>query len=92
MQTYIFRVVIEPDGDRWHAYCPALEEYAAATWGYTEVEAHKNIHEVIHMIVDELLEDGKPIPEFSEEDVQILSEPRVLVTLPCQLIMPSSEA
>jgi hypothetical protein len=30
-----FTVVIEPDEDRWHAYAPALSQYAAATWGST---------------------------------------------------------
>ncbi len=24
MKTYIFKAVIEPDDDRWAAYCPAL--------------------------------------------------------------------
>ena len=60
MKTYIFGVVVEPDEDRWHAYCPALEKYAATTWGYTEEEAFENIGEVVQMIIEELLEDGKP--------------------------------
>jgi predicted RNase H-like HicB family nuclease len=64
MKTYIFRVVVEPDEDRWHAYCPALEEYAAATWGYTKEEGLKNIQEVVQMVIEELIEDGEPIPEF----------------------------
>lgn len=81
MKTYVFRVVVEPDEDRWHAYCPALERYAATTWGRTEEEAHKNIHEVVQMIIDELVEDGKPIPELPEEDVEVFSEPRVMVTV-----------
>ena len=33
MKTYVFRVVIEPDEDRWSAHCPALHTYGAATWG-----------------------------------------------------------
>lgn len=32
MKTYVFRVVVEPDEDRWHAYCPALEDKGGATW------------------------------------------------------------
>lgn len=24
MTTYIFKVVVEPDEDKWSAYCPAL--------------------------------------------------------------------
>jgi Uncharacterised protein family (UPF0150). len=30
----------------YHVHCPALEEYGASTWGYTEKEALKNIREV----------------------------------------------
>ena len=60
MKTYTFKVVVEPDGDRWHAYCPALEQYGAATWGYTEEEALRHIQEVVQMVVDELREDGVP--------------------------------
>ena len=39
MTTYTFRVVVEPEEDRWRAYCPALEAQGAATWGYTQEEA-----------------------------------------------------
>jgi len=77
MTTYIFRVVVEPDGDGWHAYCPALLQYAAATWGNTKEEALKHINEVVHMVIDELIEDGEPIPE----DVQVSEEPLVSVTV-----------
>ncbi len=80
-RTYIFRVVVEPDEDRWFACCPALEKYAAATWGYTREEGLKNIQEVVQMIMEELAEDEKSIPEFPEDEVQILSEPRVIVTI-----------
>ncbi len=47
-----------PDEDGWHAYCPALQAYGAATWGDTEEEAYKHIHEVFKMIVEELREAG----------------------------------
>jgi hypothetical protein len=33
LKTYTFKVVVEPDEDRWHAYCPALERQGASTWG-----------------------------------------------------------
>lgn len=77
MKTYVFRVVIEPDEDRWSAHCPALYKYGAATWGNTQEEALKHIHEVVQMVVEELLEDGEPIPE----DLQVSQEPLVAVTL-----------
>ena len=75
------KIVIEPDGDRWHACCPALEQYGAATWGNTEGEALKHIQEVVQIVIDELLEDGEPIPEASGKGVQVFSEPQVMVTI-----------
>lgn len=77
MTTYIFKVVVEPDEDKWSAYCPALEKEGAATWGNTEEEALQHIQEVVQMIVQELLEDGAPVPE----DVMVSKEPLVSVTL-----------
>ncbi|MBF0564734.1 MAG: type II toxin-antitoxin system HicB family antitoxin [Nitrospirae bacterium] len=61
-QTYTFTVVVEPDEDQWFVYCPALRSEGAATCGRTEEEALKNIREVLEMIVDELIEDGKEVP------------------------------
>src|ERR1035441_786070 len=43
MKTYSFRIVVEPDGERWHAFCPALVGHGGATWGNTQQEALKNI-------------------------------------------------
>ena len=81
MKTYTFKVVVEPDDDRWHAYCPALEQYGAATWGNTAAEALKHIHEVVQMVVEELAEDGIPLPEGPKEDVEVLPDTRVAVTV-----------
>jgi len=81
MKTYAFKVVVEPDDDRWHAYCPALEKYGASTWGNTREEAFKHIQEVIQIIVEELIEDGEAIPESPKEEVEIFPESRVAVTV-----------
>ena len=81
MKTYSFKVVVEPDEDRWHAHCPALEAYGAATWGNTEEEAYKHIQEVVEMIVEELKEDGIPIPESPKEDVEVLPDTRVAIAV-----------
>lgn len=81
VKTYTFKVVVEPDEDRWHAYCPALERYGAATWGDTEEEAFRHINEVVQMVVEELIEDGEPIPEGPEEEVAVFSDARVAVTV-----------
>ena len=76
MKTYVFGVVVEPDEDCWSAYCPALEGYGAASWGYTREEALKNIHEVVEMV-----EDEEPIPERLSEEVSVSSGPRVIATI-----------
>ena len=81
MKTYVFRVVVQPDEDRWAAYCPALEKYAAATWGYTREEALKNIQEVVELVLQELVEDKEPIPEEPSDEVFVSAEPRVAVTI-----------
>ncbi len=79
LKTYTFKVIVEPDEDRWHAYCPVLEKYGAATWANTEEEAYQHIQEVVRMVVAELLEDGEKLPEGSDE-VGVL--PGVQVAVP----------
>jgi predicted RNase H-like HicB family nuclease len=81
MKAYSFKVVVELDDDRWHAYCPALEQYGASTWGSTEEEAFKHIHEVVRMIISELAGDGIALPESPREDVEVLPDTRVAVTV-----------
>lgn len=81
LRSYVFRVVVEPDEDRWFAYCPALKKYAATTWGYTRQEALEHIREVVDMIVAELIEEGKLIPEEPRTDVFVSKEPQVAVTI-----------
>jgi predicted RNase H-like HicB family nuclease len=69
MKTYDFKVILEPDEDfdgnplGWHVYCPALKKLGGSTWGETREEALKNIGEVVHMTVQEFMEEGKPLPE-----------------------------
>jgi predicted RNase H-like HicB family nuclease len=60
--TYTFRVLVEPDENAWHAYCPALQGYRAATWGASREEALRHIHEVVGMVGAELVEDGEDLP------------------------------
>lgn len=81
MKTYTFKVIVEADADRWHAYCPALEEYGASTWGNTAEEALQHIHEVVQMVVEELTEDGIPLPEGPKGNVEVYPDARVAVTV-----------
>jgi len=59
-EEHIFEVVIEPDEDVYHAYCPILK--GCRTWGHTEEEALKYIQEAVELYVIDLIEDDKPIP------------------------------
>jgi predicted RNase H-like HicB family nuclease len=81
MKTYTFKVAVEPDEGGYHAYCPALRHLGAVTQGATEVEALANINEVVQIIVDELREDGQPLPEVSTDDVEVFDGTRVAVTV-----------
>lgn len=68
-KSYIYRVTIEPDEDRFYAEIPALP--GCYSWGYTYEEALKSIKEAAELWVETLAEDGEPIPE---EDVEVLRQ------------------
>ncbi len=48
-------------------------------------EALKNLNEVLHMIVQELIEEGKPIPEGPADQVEVIEvskdTPRIAITV-----------
>lgn len=71
MRQYVFEVIVEPDEDRWHAYCPALESQGAATWGGSRDEAIAHIREVVQMVVEELVADGIPVPDNTQNAVYV---------------------
>ncbi len=91
MKTYNFKVVVERDEDfegnpsGWHAYCPALQKVGGATWGETRAEALRNINEVVRMIVQEFVEEGRPLPEGPADAVGVEEipeeQPRIAVTV-----------
>ncbi len=70
MTTYTFKAIIEPDEDRWHAYCPALVERGGATWGETREEALANLEEVVRMVVASMVEHGEPMVRNSAETMR----------------------
>lgn len=74
--TYAFSVVLERDEDVWHAFCPALREHGAVTWGQSRDEALRHIREVVEMVVHELLEDSVPVPAQAEP----IEEPSVIIS------------
>jgi predicted RNase H-like HicB family nuclease len=81
MRTYTFNIVVEPDEDRWHAYCPALHGKGAATWGHTREEALRNIEEVVRLVMESMVEHDEQLPESLRGEVEVTVEPRVAVTL-----------
>lgn len=90
MKTYTFKVVLETDEDAqgnpaWHAYCPALVGIGGATSGRTPEEALNNINEVVRMIVQEFIEEGRPLPEGPAEYVEVAEiskeQPSIAVTV-----------
>lgn len=91
MKIYNFKVVLERDEDfdgnpsGWHAFCPALKAIGGSTWGETRDEALKNISDVVHMIVQEFIGEGKPLPEGPQDSVDVVEvsqqEPRIAITV-----------
>ena len=77
--TYRFKVIVEPDGERWYACCPTLVASGGATWGYTRSEALRNIQDVVRMVVDSMVEHGEAPPSEPPDQVQVLTEPQVAV-------------
>jgi predicted RNase H-like HicB family nuclease len=83
VKSYTFKVVIEedvfPDGSvGYFASVPALEQLGAATQGKTRQEAMQNLQEVLHLLLEELLAEGKSIQRAA---VTVSEEPLVTVTL-----------
>ena len=82
MTTYTFTAVVEPDDDRWYAYCPALVRHGGATWGETREDAFANLEQVVKMVVASMVEHGEPIIEGAPTGtVQVSEEPLVAVTV-----------
>lgn len=79
MKSYLFKVIIEQDENAYHAYCPVLK--GCHTWGYTQQEALKNIKEAVEAYVMSLIKHCDEIPVEPQEQVQVLPEPLVAVTV-----------
>jgi predicted RNase H-like HicB family nuclease len=84
MRSYIFKVVFEkdtwPDEHAiWRASIPVLP--AAHAWGNTQQEAFVNLKHAVDLIIEDLLEEGTPIPTEPAQQVQVSSEPLLTVTI-----------
>lgn len=57
---YVYRVVIEPDGDRYYAEIPRLP--GCYSWGYTYEEVLKNVKQALELWLEVKKEAGEAIP------------------------------
>ena len=89
MKTYSFQVVLEkdkwpdePDENAvWRAYIPALEHKGAASWGYTQKEALKNLQDAVDLLVEYLLEHGEELPSEPRSQIQVSDVPLIAVNV-----------
>jgi predicted RNase H-like HicB family nuclease len=81
METYTLEVVVEPDEDRWHAYCPALQDQGAATWGHTRDEALRNIEEVVQLVIESMVANRETLPAGIPDAARVTVELRVAINV-----------
>ena len=89
MRTYSFQAVLEkdkwpdePDENAvWRAYITALENQGAASWGYTQKEALKNLQDAVDLLVEYLLDHGKELPFEPCSQIQVSDKPLIAVTI-----------
>ena len=79
MKTYVFQVQLKPDEEGWRGFYPAWEDIGASTWGNTREEALKNIQEVLCMIIEEFVAEGRPIS--ATETLRVAEGAAVAVTM-----------
>jgi predicted RNase H-like HicB family nuclease len=53
-------IIVEPDGDEYHSYCPALKGLHAC--GETVDEALSNARDAATAYIESLIKHGDPIP------------------------------
>ncbi len=80
LRTYTLSVVVEPEEDAWHAYCPTLLDYGAATWSTTREEALEHIREMVVMVVEHMAEEHVLIPATAADLTSAATE-QVVVTV-----------
>ena len=76
-RTCTLAVVVGPAEGAWHAYCPALLDHGAATWGATRAEALEQIRAIATMLVERMAEEKMPV----------LAEPADLAPTPTEQVV-----
>ena len=88
MKSYVFKVVFEQDKwpdepeseARWRVYVPALPA-AAHGWGDTQQEALENLKNAVDLVVEDMIEQGEPIPAQPSSQAHESKEPVLAVTV-----------
>jgi len=78
MRSYTFQVQLEQDAEGWRALYPPWEELGASTWGKTQEEALQHIHEVLSMMIEERVEEGRAV---DDQQVRVSEGPAVTITV-----------
>lgn len=89
MKTYSFQVVLEkdkwpdePDEKAvWRAYVPSLEHQGAASWGYTQREAIRNLQNAVDLLFEYLIEQGEELLAEPTPQIQVSDVPLIAVTI-----------
>lgn len=81
-RTYTLPLVVEPAEGAWHAWCPTLLGYGAATWGATRGEALEHLRDMVGMVVGRLAEEGAPVPAAPEALDGLPAEQVAVVRVP----------
>ncbi len=77
VKSYTYRIIIEPDGDSYHGYVPALR--GCHTFGRSIAEVQSLIKDAMSVYLESLIEDKLPIPnDNSLESFQTISLPHPL--------------
>ena len=81
LRTHTFTVVVEPaDEGMWHACCPTLLAYGAATRGATREEVLGHLREMAGIIVKRLAEEEVSVPAAPADQEPAAGE-RIVVTV-----------
>jgi len=61
MKNYTYRIIIEPDGEKYHGYVPALP--GCHTHGATVEETRVHLRDAIRLYIEHLNETKSSVPE-----------------------------
>lgn len=85
MNSYNFRVIIEPDEDGFHGFVPLLR--GCHTWGKTIEETQKNLREAIECYLQGLLLEGEIIPQEHHSSLEY----QEFIPMPRKALQPHAQ-